>query len=658
MEAASPPPADSAVTQAWQNISDPKQWTAGDALGVLTALAAFLGFMLTYWPTRQQRRKQKLLQDNVGADFYDAQTIRNATLYYIPQSCSSVDPTQEAELRHVVAAQEDSFAIIDRYLDSGSQYRHLLLLGDSGMGKSALLLNYYAHNQRRRSSRRHRIFIVPLGVPDALSAIERIPDKRDACLFLDAFDEDTKAVHDGNARLVQLMEASVEFKRVLITCRTQFFERDEEIPRQTGIAVVGPRGPGQPGMYEFWKLYLAPLNDEQIERFIRKRYPFRTHFLKTWGRRERARSLAAKIPLLTARPMLLSYIPEIAQDDARISFSFQLYDLVVENWLERESHWWGGKEVLREMSERLAADLYVNRERRGFERINKSELADLTAGISESVIESWKITTRSLLNRDAMGNLKFAHRSMMEYLFVRGFVEGKNRYNALAWTDNMLRMLNEMVKHEWAEHFSLPKPLTSGDLMAIPNFSCRPLYAMRSKPVTVDSDAFKRSVESVDHHKYTHFNPHFFKQSRLHPTRVFVDFATGLCWPLRPWPQPVKAYEVDAAIKQLNASRFGGWGTWRVPTYEELVETYAEALNSAQVALAWDPAAQKGCWISDYTPTGGFHVRNSLLLAHARVKNIDTPPRLSMPNDSWLIAVADLPDTRADNRLSASSPPS
>jgi hypothetical protein len=57
--------------------------------------------------------------------------------------------------------------------------------------------------------------------------------------------------------------------------------------------------------------------------------------------------------------------------------------------------------------------------------------------MSRESIESWKLTTRSLLNRDASGAYKFAHRSIMEFLFVKAFIGGQDACADLEWTDMM-----------------------------------------------------------------------------------------------------------------------------------------------------------------------------------------------------------------------------
>lgn len=422
-----------------QLLFDPQQWTPATIFTAIGALAALAAAWLAYLPILQQRRTQNLLEKSFGSDLYSPETIERSTRYYIPPNCSSVDPAQEAEIRQVVATKEKLFDVIDEHLAKESPNRHLLLLADSGMGKSSFVLNYYARNQQLPKRKRQRLAVVPLGIPDADEYIAKIDNKRDTVIFLDAFDEDTKAIKDHRARLLELMHACRQFKRVLITCRTQFFPRDEEIPRETGIARVGPRKAGEGATYEFWKLYLSPLSDEQVQAYLRKRY--------RWSRRKRqqANELVKKIPLLSVRPMLLAYIPDLLESGAKIEYAFQLYEVMVEKWLERESRW-VKPEDLRQFSERLAVDLHRNKEQRGAERILRAELTQL-AKTWNIPLDDWQLGGRSLLNRDAEGHYKFAHRSILEYLFVKRLIENDSGCHGLVLTDLMKTFLREILAY-------------------------------------------------------------------------------------------------------------------------------------------------------------------------------------------------------------------
>jgi uncharacterized protein YjbI with pentapeptide repeats len=336
---------------------------------------------------------------------------------------------------------ESLFEVVDKFLMAYSPHRHLLLLADSGMGKSSFVLNYYVRNCHRPKRKRHQLVVVPLNAPKADEHIADIENPQDAMLFLDAFDEDQQAIANHRERLAALMEVCHPFKRVLITCRTQFFPTDEVLPRDTGIIRVGAVRLGEKKVYEFFRQYLAPFDDSQVEKFLRKRYS-----ILQWRQRNKARELVRKIPLLSVRPMLLSHIPDLIDSDVQIEYAFQLYEILVEKWLEREEYW-VNKDRLRNFSERLAVDFYTKRQGRGTEGIPHAELTSLAKEWSLPDLKDWQLRGRSLLNRDAMGNYKFAHRSILEYLIVRRLTAGDDACLDLELTDQMALFLREMVQH-------------------------------------------------------------------------------------------------------------------------------------------------------------------------------------------------------------------
>ena len=156
------------------------------------------------------------------------------------------------------------------------------------------------------------------------------------------------------------------------------FPKDEEIPRETGIVKIGPRDAGEGATHQYYKLYLSPFSDEQVEKYVRRRYPF-----WKYKKRRRIRELVRLIPNLIVRPMLLSYIDEIDKlllaKVEEIHYSFELYEIMIEAWLKREEGVSKGikREPLRKFSEQLAVDIYVNREHRHAECIPREDLVDL-----------------------------------------------------------------------------------------------------------------------------------------------------------------------------------------------------------------------------------------------------------------------------------------
>lgn len=355
--------------------------------------------------------------------------IEEAVHRYIEPDTSNVDPANEDDLRNFAFVREPIFAVVERALKATDKV-HLLVLADSGMGKTTLLLNLFARELKKRDGENPEIALVPLGRADAEGQIQDVVDKRNTILLLDAFDEDTRAIKDHKRRLHEIMVLSADFKTVVLTCRTQFFSSDSDVPTATGVARVAPKRAGALGSHHFQRIYLLPFSQDQIESYIRKITPW--YNLES---RRRARKLVSRIPELTVRPMLLALLPDLLNREEEFREIWDLYNFMVTSWLARESHWIEPAELL-SISKKMAVDVYLGRQARQSERLSIQELAALLEQTSSS-IETWKLTGRSLLNRDASGNYKFAHRSIMEFLFILTLTEGNDQCGAVQWTDMM-----------------------------------------------------------------------------------------------------------------------------------------------------------------------------------------------------------------------------
>jgi hypothetical protein len=411
---------------------------------VASVAAAFIAViklapqMLSAWRTFQDRR---YIVEHLGAQKYTAEQIRFATTNYIEPDCQNVDPAGTEDWRRVYPLRNKAFDTLNKLLTAQAEYRHTIILADSGMGKTSLLLNYYAMHSRKLWSA-FKLAVVPLGAPDANALIQAIPDKPATVLFLDAFDEDAQAIHDHKKRLGELLALTIDFRHILITCRTQFFLHDDEIPRDVvGVVRFGPTN--QSKQYTFYKFYLSPFSNSQVSSYLHKRYPF-------WRRKERNRAatLAANIGDLTARPMLLANIDDILRSGRELKFAFEIYDEMVRRWIQRERPIISSEDALWQFSEITAADIFSKRQERGGEII-PNEAIEPIARSNGILLERWQLTGRSLLNRTADGQYKFAHRSILEYLLVRAFVAGRvSIYKA--WTDQMRDFFWQMVVRYYA----------------------------------------------------------------------------------------------------------------------------------------------------------------------------------------------------------------
>jgi len=321
-----------------------------------------------------------------------------------------------------------------------------------------------------------------LGIKDVFREIDKYDTPATTVLFLDALDEDTEAIDDHRKRLTDLLERSIAFRHVVITCRTQFFLSDEEIPKDVGIVKIGVIDAGESRVYTLNKLYLSPFDDSQIQRYLKKKF-------SGWRRqRKRARSIVQQMGDLSARPMLLAHIDDLISQSKHFDCSWQIYEEMVEAWLVREEKFIG-KHLLRTFSELVAADIYRKREERKSEKISYAELTQIADNISPEITK-WTasdrsfLTNRSLLNRDAEGNRKFSHRTIMEYLaFVRA-VNDPIGYAFKSWTDQMERFWREMVWVQLRKMFSITGTVISWerDMLRFLNMALHPSSGIQSNP--------------------------------------------------------------------------------------------------------------------------------------------------------------------------------
>ena len=228
-------------------------------LTVAKIISNYTGIWEKYKQRRREKKEQRFLRQRKGAECYTPEEIMNSRRFYIKPDCQDVDPSQEAEIRNVHAVRGDLFENVDKLLTMPDKQKYLILLADSGMGKTSFLINYwYRYWQDDEQKLKYDLALVPLGNPKADENITKISDKPNTVIFLDAFDEDTGAIENHKKRLKELLALCSDFRQVLLTSRTQFFQRKEEIPDETGKLITGPKGMDSSGGYTFLKLYLSP----------------------------------------------------------------------------------------------------------------------------------------------------------------------------------------------------------------------------------------------------------------------------------------------------------------------------------------------------------------------------------------------------------------
>jgi hypothetical protein len=538
---------------------------AADIIAAVAVLAS-AAKGLSAW--RARRIERDTLLDRPGAERYSLDDFVLARTNYIRPDSQMTDPGDGVD-GGAHTERKALFAVIDAFARDGSPYRHCILLGESGSGKTSFLLNYYAHH--RRSSRRsaYSVAVHRLNVPGVDESIRMLPNKGRTVLLLDALDEDLAAVDDPAARLREIVESSAEFRRVLITCRSHFFRTDDEIPSRTGVSRAGPVPANATRDYSFLRVYVSPFSDRQVKRYIRKVF-------RPWqSERKRAWALVCAVPDLVARPMLLQHLPTLLEAKRPFGGMLDVYEAIVRAWLAREDspRLVPNTALLRDFCEQLAVDLYENRARRGGERIHFTELAPLAAAFRVAMAD-YQVRARSLLNRDAGGNYKFAHRSIMEYLAVCRYRAGSAGagFAACGWTHLMKSFLIEMIRKSWRDQGTVPFELGPLSPAEIRRIGLEPRMRLRAEGRTICEDDVTKMIR--DHGFYDpQVNPRGHSPAVLHRLPCYpeavVDLASGLTWEKTGSRERFAASEAQRHIDRLNGRAVAGRRDWRFPTMEE-----------------------------------------------------------------------------------------
>ena len=370
--------------------------------------------------------------------FFSKLEVEKAIKYYIQTKCQNIDPSKEQEPRQtfIFATKEIlmNFFINKVFRDIDSEHRHYILLADSGMGKTTFMINLYL-KYACKFSKKYRVKLYPLNQKQFEVEIERMntEEKKQTILLLDAFDEDVKAEDDYKQRIQEIIEKTLYFRKVIITSRTQFFPKETDEPGETKI----PKGGGDKGFYVFKKLYISPFDTNDINKYLNKKFGF----IRFWNlqKKLKAQTIVRKSLYLMVRPMLLSRIDDLLKANRNFKYSFQIYEELVNQWIERESRRLSSNKresffsEMYKFSNDIALYLYNNREKGLY--INHEDIEPFAQknNIDLKIID---LKSRSLLNRDAKGNYKFSHKSILEYFLALKTIENPIFEKKMLLTDN------------------------------------------------------------------------------------------------------------------------------------------------------------------------------------------------------------------------------
>ncbi|NQZ08802.1 MAG: pentapeptide repeat-containing protein [Algicola sp.] len=436
-------------------MAEPVTFISSKSLGKL------LKALTKAWNKITGDRKKELIRinDNFG-------NCEDLARYYIEPNCQQVNPADECEDEAISMLRTNVFSTVNEFLnrdivarDTGAS--QMFILADAGMGKTSLLMILKLTHLMSFWPVGYKCELLKLG-SDTLEQIEKINDKSNTLLLLDSLDEDPQCKKGGSReRLTKLLEQTKIFRRVIITCRTQFFP-------DTQNSAFGTLGKITFQNFGCPLFYLSLFNDKQVTTYLKKRFPKGIKNYLSFEdnpKVEEGEKALAEIGSLQFRPFLLAHIEDIIESALQGANEYQLYESLIDTWLNREviklreKH---GKEVKKE--DLLTACIWLAET---MHRNSKSSVPldvikklciqesciELLSGQPERVVDGIDfidIGTNSLLNRDSDGRFRFSHLSIMEFLIAYGIagnvISGIDV--PIIITDKIRRLLNYVVIKE------------------------------------------------------------------------------------------------------------------------------------------------------------------------------------------------------------------
>ena len=314
---------------------------------------------------------------------------------------------------------------INKVIINGKKQYHFVL-GESGTGKSSFLINLCYRYDSKMFRHNYNIKYMSLKFSDVIDKIDKIDNKKQTILLLDAFDEAKKANHDANIFLKEIEESTINFAKIIITSRNNFFDNDESLPQNIHITRTLKLETEKYNIF-----YIDSLSILNIIFYIIRKY--RLFFWRTL----KAFDMIRKCGNIVCRPLVIGYIDLLIQDTKRYKTMYDIYEGIIENWIKRESYYVASQiksetsgSIYRQiysLINKVTIFMYENFPKQNDYYIKISELYMMD--FSGFLIKTNGKRGRSLFDR-IDERLYFSHKSIFEYLLAINFCKLNFRYEA------------------------------------------------------------------------------------------------------------------------------------------------------------------------------------------------------------------------------------
>ena len=372
--------------------------------------------------------REQYVKDKLETDYHDYLEEKNYQLF-IPTKFQNYPPNDYPDPHDSLIVSSE--LLIEKFLEKilirKNTNRDLYcVLGGSGMGKTTFAIHLFKEYvwKYKKESLPFEISFFSLSDDSVIEKINGIENQTDHVLILDALDESSQAAKNFASYIDKLEKAIKDFRIVIITCRTQFFKTEEEELKESKLRNYGINK----GFRTYNRQYISPLADKDIADYIDKKYPFRLLMPSTYKnkkKREKAKLIIRSSGNIMVRPLMLSYIDSLLGESNDIVTTNDMYQHLISSWIGREADMISGadertkiKDAIWSLSQKLAVNLYKNRRRRNGYYIASAEFDQFKAVNDYDRID-YSFDSRSLVNRNSSGDIKFAHKSFLEFFLAK-----------------------------------------------------------------------------------------------------------------------------------------------------------------------------------------------------------------------------------------------
>jgi formylglycine-generating enzyme required for sulfatase activity len=324
-----------------------------------------------------------------------------------------------------------------------------LILADSGVGKTSLLQQLYLALARTYPA--EQLAFVYAGA-DTLVDIRSIPQPENTILFVDGIDEDARLRYNRDRFVQEWVGYLLQFKKVVMTCRTQFFVSEvEEWNRLPNSRI------------RFEHIHLPLFELKQAKTYANNKFAGdkirQQQALKLIDRRQ---DLFRKPLLLYWMDLILSDIPSLNTDEWSNN---RIFKIIVAQTAKREAEIPQGnyEQDLLRFSKALAISLYEKNET----LIQSANIIELAKNLGIQPIDA---QSRSFLTRDVEIDLfQFSHASFQDYFLAKALLEGDIREEDFPFEryPETWQFYLEMCWQDYAGQAKVPKQ--SGETLDLGN---------------------------------------------------------------------------------------------------------------------------------------------------------------------------------------------